>query len=78
MKYIIIVIDGAADYRIKKLNNKTPLQYAKTPVIDKIVKDSEMGTARTVPDGMAPGSDVANLSVLGYDPKKYHTGRASL
>jgi 2,3-bisphosphoglycerate-independent phosphoglycerate mutase len=78
MKYIIIVIDGAADYRITKLGRKTPLQFAKTPNLDSIALSSEMGTARTVPEGMAPGSDVANLSVLGYDPKKYHTGRAPL
>ncbi len=78
MKYIVIIIDGMADYRIGKLKNKTPLQYAKTPVLDRLAKDSEMGTAKTVPDGMPPGSDVANLSVLGYDPKEYHTGRASL
>jgi len=78
MKYIIIVIDGMADYRISKLGRKTPLQFAKTPTLDSIARDSEMGTARTVPEGMAPGSDVANLSVLGYDPQKYHTGRAPL
>jgi 2,3-bisphosphoglycerate-independent phosphoglycerate mutase len=78
MKYIVIIIDGMADYRIGKLKNKTPLQYAKTPALDIIARNSEMGTARTIPDGMPPGSDVANLSVLGYDPEKYHTGRASL
>ena len=78
MKYIMIVIDGMADYRIGKLKKKTPLQYARTPTMDSLAIESEMGTARTIPDGMAPGSDVANLSVLGYDPKKYHTGRASL
>ena len=78
MKYIIILIDGVADYRIAELGNKTPLQYAKTPVIDSIARTSEMGMVKTIPDGMAPGSDTANLSVLGYDPKKYHTGRSPL
>ena len=78
MKYIIIVIDGMADYRIGKLKKKTPLQYARTPVMDSLAGESEIGTARTVPIGMMPGSDVANLSILGYNPKKYHTGRASL
>jgi len=78
MKYIIILIDGMADYRIAELGNKTPLQYAKTPAMDSIARNSEMGMVRTIPDGMAPGSDTANLSVLGYDPKKYHTGRSSL
>ena len=78
MKYIIILIDGVADYRIAELGNKTPLQYAKTPAVDSIARNSEMGIVKTIPDGMAPGSDAANLSVLGYDPKKYHTGRSPL
>jgi 2,3-bisphosphoglycerate-independent phosphoglycerate mutase len=78
MKYIIILIDGIADYRIAELGDKTPLQYAKTPVLDSIAISSEMGTVRTIPEGMAPGSDTANLSVLGYDPEKYNTGRSSL
>ena len=78
MKYIIILIDGVADYRIAELGNKTPLQYAKTPAMDSLAGNSEMGMVKTIPDGMAPGSDTANLSVLGYDPKKYHTGRSPL
>jgi 2,3-bisphosphoglycerate-independent phosphoglycerate mutase len=78
MKYIIILIDGVADYRIAELGDKTPLQYAKTPVLDSIAISSEMGTVKTIPEGMAPGSDTANLSVLGYDPEKYNTGRSSL
>jgi len=78
MKYIIILIDGMADYRIAELGDRTPLQYAKTPFMDNIAKNSEIGTARTIPEGMAPGSDIANLSLLGYDPRKYHTGRSSL
>ncbi len=78
MKYIIILIDGMADYRIAELGGKTPLQYAKTPVLDSLARNSEMGIVKTIPEGMAPGSDTANLSVLGYDPKKYHTGRSPL
>ncbi|MBA7509465.1 2,3-bisphosphoglycerate-independent phosphoglycerate mutase [subsurface metagenome] len=78
MKYIIILIDGVADYRIAELGNKTPLQYAKTPAMDSIAGNGEMGIVKTIPDGMVPGSDTANLSVLGYDPKKYHTGRSPL
>src|SRR4030043_1539878 len=77
MKYIIILIDGMADYRIAELGDRTPLQYAKTPFMDNIARNSEIGTAKTIPEGMAPGSDTANLSVLGYDPRKYHTGRSS-
>ena len=78
MKYIIILIDGMADYRIAELGNRTPLQYAKTPAMDDIAGNSEMGTVRTIPEGMAPGSDIANLTILGYDPGKYHTGRSPL
>lgn len=78
MKYIIILIDGVADYRIAELGNKTPLQYAKTPAMDSIAGNGEMGIVKTIPDGMVPGSDTANLSVLGYNPKKYHTGRSPL
>src|SRR4030066_890451 len=78
MKYIIILIDGMADYRIAELGDRTPLQYSKAPFMDSLARNSEIGTVRTIPEGMAPGSDVANLSVLGYDPRKYHTGRSSL
>jgi 2,3-bisphosphoglycerate-independent phosphoglycerate mutase len=78
MKYIIILIDGMADYRIAELGDRTPLQYSKTPFMDNMARNSEIGTARTIPEGMAPGSDIANLSVLGYDPAKYHTGRSPL
>ncbi|MEA2016001.1 MAG: cofactor-independent phosphoglycerate mutase [Actinomycetota bacterium] len=78
MKYIIILMDGVADYRIDELGGKTPLEYAKAPSIKKIAAKSEMGLVKTVPDGMAPGSDVANLSVMGYDPGKYYTGRSSI
>ena len=78
MKYIIILIDGMADYRIAELGDKTPLEYASTPNMDRLVGKSEMGTVKTIPDGMAPGSDTANLSVLGYNPLKYYRGRSSI
>lgn len=78
MKYIVIIIDGAADYPVKELDNKTPLQYAKKPEIDLLAKYGKIGLVKTIPDGMSPGSDTANLSILGYDPKKYYAGRSSL
>lgn len=78
MKYIVILIDGMADYKIKQLGNKTPLQYAYTPIIDYLAKHGQIGRVKTIPDNMAPGSDIANLSVMGYDPIIYHTGRSSL
>ena len=71
MKYAVILIDGIADYPLEKLGKKTPLQYASTPALDSMAAVGEMGMAKTVPEGMAPGSDIANLSVLGYDPEKY-------
>ncbi len=78
MKYIIILMDGVADYRIAELGDKTPLEYARTPALDSLVPRSRMGTVKTIPDKMTPGSDTANLSVLGYDPRMYYTGRSSL
>ena len=73
MKYLIVLGDGMADNDIPELGNKTPLEYADTPAMDKYSKLSEIGMVHTIPDGMAPGSDTANLSVLGYDPKEYRT-----
>lgn len=78
MKYIVVLGDGMADKPIEELGGKTPLAYAKTPTMDKLSKASEIGMVHTIPEGMAPGSDTANLSVLGYDPKKYYTGRSPL
>ncbi len=78
MKYILIVGDGMADYPIDELGGKTPLQAANTPNMDKLAKEGIVGMAKTVPDGMPPGSDVANLSVMGYDPQRYYPGRAPL
>lgn len=78
MKYIVVLGDGMADEPIGEIGGKTPLEYAKTPVMDKLAKKSEIGLAHTIPEGMKPGSDTANLAVLGYDPKKYYTGRSPL
>lgn len=78
MKYVIVLGDGMADEPIESLGGLTPLAYAKTPNMDLISKTSEVGLAQTVPEGMKPGSDTANLSVLGYDPKKYYSGRSPL
>ncbi len=78
MKYVVILGDGMADYRQPSLNGKTPLMLAKKPFIDALSKLSEVGLCRTVPCGMKPGSDVANLSVLGYNPHECYTGRSPL
>ena len=78
MKYVVILGDGMSDYPIEKLNNKTPLDVANKPFIDNLAKSSEIGLLKTVPDGLKPGSDVANLSVLGYAPEKNYTGRSPL
>lgn len=78
MKYIVIVPDGAADYPIEELGGKTPLQFAKTPNMDYLASHGIAGSVRNIPQGFSPGSDVANLSILGYDPKLYYTGRAPL
>lgn len=78
MKYLLVLTDGMADYKISELGHKTPLQYAKTPNLDKLAAVSEMGTVQTVPRNYPPGSDVANLSVMGYDPRVFYTGRSPL
>ena len=78
MKYVVILGDGMADWPLEELGGQTPLVCAKTPVMDELAKMSELGTVATIPEGMAPGSDTANLSVLGYDPRKYYTGRSPL
>ena len=78
MKYIVLIGDGMAGRRLKALGNKTCLQSARTPNMDRLANEGEIGMARTVPEGFEPGSDVANLSILGYDPKKYYSGRAPI
>lgn len=78
MKYVIVLEDGMADEPIEALGGKTPLDYAKTPNLDRLSKKSEIGMVHTIPEGMKPGSDTANLSVMGYDPKIYYSGRSPL
>ncbi len=78
MKYIVILGDGMADYPVAELGSKTPLQYANTPNMDKLVRHGKAGMVKTVPDGFSPASDVANLSVMGYNPAVYYTGRSPL
>ncbi len=78
MKYLIILGDGMADYPIKELGGATPLDKAVKPHMDYLAAHGICGLVRTVPEGVAPGSDTANLSVLGYDPQKYYSGRSSL
>lgn len=78
MKYVVILGDGMADYPIKELGNKTPLEVACKTTIDELAKKGICGMVKTVPNGMKPGSDVANLSAMGYDPLKCYTGRSPL
>ena len=78
MKYIVILGDGMSDYPVDELNSRTPLQVAKKPNMDFIAKKGVSGMLKTIQDGFEPGSDVANLSVLGYDVRKCHTGRAPI
>ncbi len=78
MKYIILLVDGMADYPIESLGNKTPLEVVNIPNINGLARKGEVGMVQTIPAGMSPGSDTANLSVMGYAPEIYHTGRSPL
>ncbi len=78
MKYVVIVGDGMADYPVESLGGKTPLMVAATPHMDWMANQGEIGLARTIPDGFNPGSEIANLSIFGYDPIRYYTGRGPL
>ncbi len=78
MKYLILVGDGMGDFPIADIGNRTPLEAAKTPAMDELCSKGEVFINQTVPTGFSPGSDVANLSLLGYSPKKYYTGRAPI
>ena len=78
MKYILLIGDGMGDVPVPALNNQTPLEAAVTPAMDRLAQASEMLLVRTVPEGYPPGSDVANLSLMGYEPERYYTGRAPL
>ena len=78
MKYVVVLYDGMADYPVPALDGKTPMMVANKPNFDALAKKSEVGLIRTVAEGLKPGSDVANMSVMGFDPKKYYTGRSPL
>ena len=78
MKYVVVLGDGMADRPIAELADQTPLAYAETPTMDQLTAVSEIGMVHTIPDGMKPGSDTANLSVLGYNPRIYYSGRSPL
>jgi 2,3-bisphosphoglycerate-independent phosphoglycerate mutase len=78
MKYAIIVGDGMADYPVESLGGKTPLRAARTPNMDWMARHGEVGLVKTIPGGFTPGSEIANLSILGYDPVRYYTGRGPL
>ena len=78
MKYVIVLSDGMAGRPLEELGGKTTLEAAATPVMDRLAQKAEIGMAAMVPEGMAPGSDTANLSVMGYDPREYYTGRSPL
>lgn len=78
MKYVVVLSDGMAGRPLDELDGRTTLEAACTPVMDRLSKVSELGTASMVPEGMAPGSDTANLAVMGYDPKIYYSGRSPL
>jgi len=78
MKYVIILADGMADEPLQQLDGLTPMEYAKTPNMDSLAAHGVVGMVKTVPDGMKPGSDVANLSVMGYDPALSYSGRSPL
>ena len=78
MKYIVLLGDGMADRPISRLDGRTPLMVARTPNMDHLASEGVLGTVRTIPEGMALGSDVANLAVLGYDPKVVYTGRSPI
>ena len=78
MKYIVLVGDGMADYPIAELQGRTPLEVAHTPNMDFIAKAGRLGRVKTIPSGMNPASDVANISIMGYDPRTCYTGRGPL
>ncbi len=78
MKYIVVLYDGMADYPVPALGGKTPMESAKKPCLDKLASKGEVGLVKTVAEGLKPGSDIANMSVLGYNPKECYTGRSPL
>lgn len=78
MKYVVVLYDGMADYPVEALGGKTPMQKANKPIFDSLAKRGEVGLVRTIGEGLKPGSEIGNLTVMGYDPRKYFTGRSPL
>ena len=78
MKYLFLIADGMGDWPLDELGGKTPLEAARTPHMDELARNGLVGTCRTVPQGMPPGSDVANMALLGFNPAEYHTGRGPI
>ena len=78
MKYVVLQGDGMADWPVAELGNKTPLEYARTPNMDRIASQGLLGLTHTIPEGFPSGSDVGTMSLLGYDPRRYHTGRSPI
>jgi len=78
MKLAFLIADGMGDYPLKELHGKTPLEVANTPNMDRLAKTGKIGLCRTIPEGMEPGSDIANMAILGFDPSVYHTGRGPI
>ncbi len=78
MKYVVVLYDGMADYPIDVLGGKTPMMAADKPIFDSLAKKGEVGLVKTIGDGLKPGSEIGNLTVMGYDPRKYYTGRSPL
>src|SRR4051794_15620100 len=78
MKYVVCVPDGCADEPIDELGGRTPLEAASTPVLASLARRGHVGRAAVIPPGLPPGSDVGNMSILGYDPARFHTGRAPI
>ncbi len=78
MKHLLLIPDGMADWPIKQIGNKTPLEYADTPSMDYLADRGACGITKTIPDNYEPGSDIANMTILGVDPVKYHTGRGPI
>ena len=78
MKYIVMVADGMSDYPLEELGGRTPLESSKIPNMTFMAENGKVGSATTIPKGLTPASDVANLAILGYDPAKYYSGRGPL
>ncbi len=78
MKYLVLIPDGLADWKCEELGNRTPLEYASPENMNYLAREGICGVARTIPQGFEPGSDIANLTILGIDPKKYYTGRGPI